>query len=229
MKIHDNMNDMLHQGRVTVTTSEKDWYYQVWEHCGNEKRVSVFDTFQTEWQARKCAEGMNSLVESDTAPDCMPHRFFFVRPIAAEDVLAKWREEILRRSKEGREFFMSQYRGEFLPYARRMVEAMLRSIKAMDSAKAFVLHEEGGWHVGYDEEYDGPTHIVCAAIYSGLKRISLEVAFVRGRDKSARMVAGFEDEDELMAWLSCTEVAAKACEERLIDICSNGLVPDASL
>lgn len=197
----------------------RDWYYQVWVHCDREKEVEVVSTWKTKWQAQKEADSRNAMVINDTRPDNPPRRFYFVRPILAEELKAEMEERYKRELKEDTEYFMSQYRGEFLPYARDMVKSMLRSIETCESSRHFILDEKGGWLYSYCAKYDYDCMITCSAIYSGADRVSLEVAFERMNNKDALLVKVFKDEDEFIMWLIDAERAAKACEEKLIEIC----------
>lgn len=199
--------------------AERNWYYQVWVHCDHEEEVHVVETYKTEWQAQEDADKRNALVKHDTVPDNPPRIFFFVRPILAEELIAEKEEAYKRQLKEDTEFFISQYRGEFLPYAKKMVEDILRRIETCDPCEHCILINEGGSLLGYNEEYDFDCRITCSALYSGIDRVSLEVALVRMGNKDAEIVKVFQEEEELLEWLRDSKVAAKACEKKLIEIC----------
>lgn len=198
--------------------NDKDWYYQVWVHCGHERGVSAVETYKTEWQARKSADMQNAAVEHDERPDRPPSRFYFVQPITAEDLREEVRNRLRNYDKENLERFMKTYKGEWLPYAQRMVESMIRSIEELDSGRSFRLHNNGGWHVGYEENYGSGYRIWFIAIYSGIGLVRLEVSFIRGKDRNSSFVKMFKDEKDLLEWLRCSDEAVKICETKLIDI-----------
>lgn len=218
----------------------EDWYYQVWVHRGVETQVRVVGTYKAEWRAMQIAEAYNTAEEhhlqsesraaaSDNrrpASDCVPQSFYFVRPIFEEDLSEDVQEMFRSHLQEDKELFMAHYRGELRPYAQRMVASVLRSIETMESARSFILDNEGGWHEGYDEDYDGVHHIVCYAIYSGVERIRLEVAFARGADWNSALVGIFRDEKDLIDWLCSSGLAVKACEEKLIEIFCDRHLPN---
>lgn len=204
----------------------QELYYQVWLHRGHETQVSVVSTYKEVRLARNSAEMRNAAERHDTCPD-LPQRFFyFVRPILAEDYRKAEQEIFLRHEQKGREFFMAQYRGELLPYARRMVATMLHGLETMDSGLSASLKRDGGEYRGYDERYDGYSRILCSSIYScATETICLEVAFLDGNSKRAALLGVFQNEDELKNWLCRSDEAAQACEEKLIGICCSWYLP----
>lgn len=194
-----------------------NWYYQIWLHRGHGNTVSALDIYKTEGQATDSANSRNAMARHDNRPDLPMKDFFFVRPIAKEDLPYGGSKYDSYLDDDKREF-MKDYRGELLPYAQDMVASMLRSLNELDSASHFRLYENGGWHVGYKQQYRPFRYIECTAIYSGVERIILEVAFNCGKYRCASFVGAFEDEKELRNWLAQSHDAAKMCEEKLIEI-----------
>ena len=159
----------------------------------------------------------NSAARHDNRPDLPLRDFYFVRPIAAEDLPYKGESYECYLVNDKREF-MKHYGGELFPFAHDMVVSMLQSLNEMESATYWRMHDHGGWHVGYKGEYSLLCYIECTAIFSGIGRICLEVSFRSGGNKRASFVGEFENEKELKDWLAETENAAKMCEEKLIEI-----------
>lgn len=196
-----------------------NWFYQVWLHRSHDNNVSAVDTYKTEWQARKSADARNAAAQHDNRPDRPLKDFFFVRPIAKEDLPYGGSQYDSYLDDDKREF-MKHYSGELFPFAHNMVVSMLQSLNEMDTATSVKLDDHGGWHVGYKESYSFMCYIVCTAIFSGIERVLLEVSFRYGDagNECATFVGEFEDEEELKDWLADTEKAAKICEEKLIEI-----------
>lgn len=196
-----------------------NWYYQVWLHRGHDNVVTAVDTYKTEWQAMKSADAQNAATRHDNRPDLPLKKFFFVRPIAKEDLPYGGSKYDSYLSNDKREF-MKHYGGELFPFAQNMVVSMLKSLNEMDTATSVKLDDHGGWHVGYEESYSFMCYIVCTAIFSGIERVLLEVSLRYGAagNECATFVGEFEDKEELKDWLADTEKAAKICEEKLIEI-----------
>lgn len=194
-----------------------NWYYQVWLHRGHGNTVSALDIYKTEGQATDSANSRNAMARHDNRPDLPMKDFYFVRPIAKEDLPYGGSKYDSYLDDDKREF-MKHYGGELFPFAHNMVVSMLQNLNEMDTATSVRLDDHGGWHVGYKESYSFMCYIECTAIYSGVERIILEVAFNCGKYRCASFVGAFEDEKELRNWLAQSHDAAKMCEEKLIEI-----------
>ena len=97
-----------------------NWYYQVWLHRGHDNVVTAVDTYKTEWQAMKSADAQNAATRHDNRPDLPLKKFFFVRPIAKEDLPYGGSKYDSYLSNDKREF-MKHYSGELFPFAHNMV------------------------------------------------------------------------------------------------------------
>lgn len=195
-----------------------DWYYQVWVQCNYDKVVNVIQTYKDKWRAQNDADMRNAAIRHDTPTDLPPDRFYYVRPITEEQLNEEQKVKFLRHKKRDKEYFLAHYKGEFRPYATIIVEQMKHSIETCEYGVNIRLNEEGGRFEGCCLDYDKVTSITSTIVYSGCDRVSLEVAFLKMGNDNAAFVEIFESEDELIKWLSNSDTAAEAIEDKLLEI-----------
>ena len=78
----------------------KNWRYQVWMHCCNEKTVTLTDSYKNESWAYNTASMMNAMVRRDTPPGMPQERFYFVHPVSEEQFIEDIRERFRRRKNK---------------------------------------------------------------------------------------------------------------------------------
>ena len=197
---------------------DRDWYYQVWMHCNYDKVVNVIKTYKDEWMARNDANIRNAAERHDTVGDLPPSVFYYVRPVTEDQLNEGLRERFYRHRKRVKEYFLSHYKGAFRPYAAILAKSMKHSIETCEYGTSIRLNDKGGKLAGCRLDYDQVTAMTCSAVYSGISRVCLEVAFDRMGNIDSAFVKEFKDEDQLLDWLGSTDAATEAIEDKLLEI-----------
>lgn len=203
------------------------WYYQVWFHNIWERRVILWDTYDTRSKAEKEAMFMNQIENHDTPGGATITRFYFVRAIAKRDFVRPRAKVYKRLVEEGIEAYMKQYRGELLPYCNHIVRGMFDVVISHPITNLYLMEEEGGILSCEGEDYDGINSTKGFVTFYGNNIINFEVAFVHGAAYASRIVRIFLNVEHLMAWLSDVDTAAKESERKLMElVCDryNGLL-----
>lgn len=196
----------------------EDWRYQVWMHSLLDKKVVLWNTYDTRKRAEDEALSMNLARQHDTPDGATIDEFFYVRPIAVRDLLKPRGNAYRRLLIERKEEYMSTYKGELRAYGEHLVLGMLSEIKSCVIHKVYLMEEEGGILSCEGENFDGLIKTRGFIVYHGNNRISFEVAFTCGVRYVSRVVKVFRSSKHVMAWLSDTETAAVASEKKLIEL-----------
>ena len=80
----------------------KNWCYQVWLHCSNEKTVTLVESCKEEWLAQRIVDFRNAAVRHDTPPGEPQHRFYFVHPVTEEQILEDMKEKFRRHRNKNK-------------------------------------------------------------------------------------------------------------------------------
>ena len=195
-----------------------DWYYQVWEHTGQEERAAVLSTHKMECDADKQADMLNSKASNCARHGLPPMRFYFVQPVLEEHLREATAAHFRRCLSEDRERFMKHYDGYLLKVANEMLPYIINTIDNCHGADYYRLYYKGGWLEVYRGIINSGGMLKCYELFTGTDRVLLKLVGVNEEKVAELTVETFSSEEVLKAWLRNAPVAGAAIEDKMIDL-----------
>lgn len=196
-------------------------YYQVteWNAKTNEFREIMLSKSEDTAQSVKRSNERDAMVDArqDDKPN---HRYYFVSTMSAELVMAMKRKNYEEKLNEAREFFLSQYDGDFIPCCERLIQNMVSVLNVRTSAELSALERDCGTLHTIEEQFDSWTNVWLEARFESNGAIWLQVSIKRGYDEERNAIVNeFANSESLRKWLMNVEQATKECEQKFIDCC----------
>ena len=196
-------------------------YYQVMEwdaKDGECRKVALFESKEAAFSVKDRCE-MDALIDArrDNRPN---HLYYFVSILAADVVRAmKWKE-YNQKLNEAREFFMSQYDGEFMPNCRQLVQKLAWVLEICTPTELSDIERKEGRIRIPEKSIDSWTAAWLEAKSGDDGSVWLYSLIKRGSDDTRKAIVNeFVNWESLRKWLKDVDQAATACEQKLIDSC----------
>lgn len=148
------------------------------------------------------------------------HLYYFISILSADVIKAMRWKKYEQKLSEAREFFMSQYDGEFMPYCRQIVQTLSNVLEICTPKDLYDIEREEGSLRTPEENIDSWTTAWLEVKSGDDGAIWLHSLIKRGPDDAREAIVNeFVNWESLQKWLKDVNQAATACEQKLIDSC----------
>ena len=196
-------------------------YYQVMEWDANNDTFHEMLLTKSEDRALTAKHRYEVDAIVDAKYDQKPNqRYYFVSTLSEELVKAIKHKRYEQKLNEAREFFMSQYDGDFLPYCQSLIKVMRVQFETHIPEEFSVMEREGETLRTSEIPFDSWTHVWLEAKFKKDGSACLHTLIKRGDDDAREAIVNeFECWESLYEWLGNEEEASKECEQKFIESC----------